>query len=86
MHVFCTLQFEPVELHVVDALGQQDVPEYFQPLAKAVSEDVNVTRDPQGQAWIQALLEEIASFKKLGVLFSKNSRENPSLCWVGGGG
>ena len=24
------MQFEPLELHVVDALGQQDVPEYFQ--------------------------------------------------------
>ena len=34
------MQFEPLELHVVDALGQQDVPDYFQQPAKAISEDV----------------------------------------------
>ena len=31
------MHFEPVELHVIDALGQQDVPEYFQQPAKAIS-------------------------------------------------
>ena len=36
------LQFEPVELHVVGALGQQDVPEP----AKAITED-SVARGPQ---------------------------------------
>ena len=34
------MQLEPLELHVVDALGQQDVPEYFQQPAKATTEDV----------------------------------------------
>ena len=58
------MQFEP---HVVDALVQQDVPEYFQQAAKAITEDVSVMRGPQAQEWIQAILEEIASFKKLGV-------------------
>ena len=61
------MQFEPVELHVVDAFGQQDVPEYFQQFAKAITEDVSVMSGPQAQAWIQAILAEIASFKKLGV-------------------
>ena len=58
------MQFEPLELHVVDALGQEDVPEYFQQPAKAITEDVSVTRGPQAQEWIQAVLEEI---EKLGV-------------------
>ena len=31
------MQFEPLELHVVDALGQQDVPDYFQQPAKVIS-------------------------------------------------
>ena len=43
------LQIEPVELHVVDALGQPDVPEYFQQLAKAITEDVNVMQGPQAE-------------------------------------
>ena len=28
------MRFEPLELHVVDALGQQEVPDYFQQPAK----------------------------------------------------
>ena len=43
------MQFEPLELHIVDALGQQDVPEYFQQPAKAITEDVSVMRGPQAQ-------------------------------------
>ena len=61
------MQFEPLELHVVDALVQQDVPDYFQQPAKAITEDVSVTRGPQAKEWIQAVREEIESFKKLGV-------------------
>ena len=38
------MRFEPLELHVVDALGQQEVPDYFQQPAKAISEDVSVMR------------------------------------------
>ena len=34
------MRFEPLELHVVDALGQQEVPDYFQQPAKAITEDV----------------------------------------------
>ena len=34
------MQFEPLELLVVEALGQQHVPEYFQQPAKAITEDV----------------------------------------------
>ena len=40
------LQFVLVELRAVGALRQQDVPEYFQQRAKAIAEDVNVTRAP----------------------------------------
>ena len=54
-------QFEALELRVVDALGQQDVPEHFQQPAKAIPENVSVMRGPQAQEWIQAVLEEIAS-------------------------
>ena len=43
------MQFEPLELHVVDSLGQQDVPDYFQQPAKAITEDVSVMRGPQAQ-------------------------------------
>ena len=55
------LQFEPLELHIVDALGQQDVPDYFQQPAKAITEDVSVMRGAQAQDWIQAVREEIDS-------------------------
>ena len=55
------MQFEPLELHVVDALGQQDVPDYFQQPAKEITEDVSVMRGPQAQEWIQAVREEIES-------------------------
>ena len=61
------MQFKPLELRVVEALGQQDVPEYFQQPAQAITEAVSVMRGPQAQEWIQAVREEIASFKKLGV-------------------
>ena len=59
---FCSvpMQFEPLELHVVDALGQQD---YFQQPAKAITEDVSVMRGPQAQEWVLAVREEIESFK-----------------------
>ena len=46
------LRFEPLELHVVDALGQQEVPDYFQQPAKAISEDVSVLRGPYALEWI----------------------------------
>ena len=42
------MQFEPVELHVIDALGQQEVPEYFQQPVKTITEEVCVMRCPQG--------------------------------------
>ena len=63
------MQFEPLKLHVVDALGlgQQDVPDYFQQPAKAITEDVSVKRGPQAEEWIQAV-EETILFKKLGLL------------------
>ena len=61
------MQFEPLELHVVDALGQQEVPDYFQQPAKAITEDVSVMKGPHAQEWIAAVLEEIESFKRLGV-------------------
>ena len=66
---FCSvpLQFEPLELHVVDALGQQEVPDCFQQPAKTTTEDVSVMRGPQALEWIQAVREEIESFKRLGV-------------------
>ena len=43
------MQFESLELHVVEALGQQDVPECFQQPAKAITEDVSVMRGPQAE-------------------------------------
>ena len=58
------MQFEPLELHVAEALGQQDVPEYFQQPAKAIIEDVSFMRGPQAEEWIQAVREQIESFKK----------------------
>ena len=61
------MRFEPLELHVVDALGQQGVPDYFQQPAKAITEDVNVMRGPDALEWIRAVQEEIESFKRLGV-------------------
>ena len=61
------MQFEPLELHVVDALGQQEVPDYFQQPAKAITEEVSVMKGPDAQEWIAAVLEEIESFKRLGV-------------------
>ena len=66
MHVV-PMQFEPLELHVIDALGQQEVPDYFQQPAKAITEDVSVMRGPHALEWIAAVLEEIESFKRLGV-------------------
>ena len=50
-----------------DALGQQEVPDYFQQPAKAITEDVNVMRGPDALEWIRAVQEEIESFKRLGV-------------------
>ena len=62
------LQFEPLELNVVDALGQQEVAgDYFQQPARAITEDVSVMRGPHALEWIQAVHEEIESFKRLGV-------------------
>ena len=61
------MQFEPLELHVIDALGQQEVPDYLQQPAKAITEDVSVMKGPYAQEWIAAVLEEIESFKRLGV-------------------
>ena len=61
------MRFEPLELHVVDALGQQEVPDYFQQPAKAITEDVSVMRGPDALEWICAVREEIESFKRLGV-------------------
>ena len=52
---------------MIDALGQQEVPDYFQQPAKAITEDVSVMRGPYAQEWIAAVLEEIESFKRLGV-------------------
>ena len=58
------MQFEPLELHVVGALGQQEVPDYFQHPAKAITEDVSVMQGPQAQEWTQAVCEEIESLKR----------------------
>ena len=75
------MQFEPLKLHVIDALGQQEVPDYFQQPAKAIPEDVSVMRGPQAQEWIAAVLEEIESFKRLGVYeeVPKGSATSPPL-------
>ena len=66
---FCSvpMQFEPLELHVVNALGQQEVPDYFQQPAKAITEEVSVMRGPYAKEWVKAVCEEIESFKRLGV-------------------
>ena len=75
------LQFEPLELHVIDALGQQEVPDYFQQPAKAITEDVSVMKGPHAQEWIAAVLEDIESFKRLGVYeeVPKGSATSPPL-------
>ena len=49
------MQFEPLELHVVDALGQQEVPDSFQQPAKAITEDVSAMRGPYALEWICAV-------------------------------
>ena len=61
------MRFGPLELHVVDSLGQQEVPDYFQQPGKAITEDVSVMRGPDALEWIRAAQEEIESFKRLGV-------------------
>ena len=61
------MRFEPLELHAVDALGQQEVPDYFKQPAKAITEEVSVMRGPDALEWIRAVQEEIESFKRLGV-------------------
>ena len=61
------MRFEPLELPVVDALGQQEVPDYFQQPAKAITEDVSMMKGPHALEWICAVREEIESFKRLGV-------------------
>ena len=80
MHVV-PMQFEPLELHVIDALGQQEVPDYFQQPAKAITEDVSVMKGPHAQEWIAAVLEEIESFKRLGLYeeVPKGSATSPPL-------
>ena len=80
------MQFEPLELHVVDALGQQDVPDYFQQPAKAITEDVSVMRGPQAQEWIQAVREEIESRREEGghlytVACETHSRHKAQCPW-----
>ena len=42
---------------------------------KAITEYVSVMRGPQGEAWIQAVREEIESCKKLGV-YEEMSKES----------
>ena len=77
------MQFEPLELHIVDALGQQDVPGYVQQPAKAIAEDVSVMRGPQAQEWVQAIREEIDSFRRLGVyeeVTMRDATSTPSTC------
>ena len=62
------MQFEPLELHVVDALGQQDVPDYFQQPAKATTEDVSVTAGSTGpRNGYKLSVKELSHFKRLGV-------------------
>ena len=61
------MQFETLELHVVDPLEQQEVPDHFQQPAKAITEDVSVMRGPQALEWMQAVRDEIEAFKRLGV-------------------
>ena len=61
MSVKQTLREDLAELHVVDALGQQEVPDYFQQPAKAITEDVSVTKGPQAQEWILAVFQKTGS-------------------------
>ena len=59
------MQFEPLELHVVNALGQQDVPDYLQQPTKAITEEVSVMRGPQAEEWIQAVREGLSHSRNL---------------------
>ena len=75
---------EPIELRVVDAVSQQDVPECFQQPAKAISEEVCVMRGPQAEAWKQAVLDEVTLFQKLGVYAEVPKSETTTiLCRLG---
>ena len=62
------MRFKPLELHVVDALGQQEVPDYFQQPAKAITEDASVMRGPDALEWIlRGSEKKLNPFKRLGV-------------------
>ena len=65
-------------------LGQQGVPEYFQQPAKATTENVSVMRGSQAQDRIQAVREEIDSFKRLGVCEEVPRRRPPQRRYLRG--
>ena len=71
------MQFEPLELHVVDALGQQEVPDYFQQPAKAITEDVSVMRGPQAQEWILAVSGRDLIFQETGKVPKGSATSTP---------
>ena len=78
------MQFEPLELHVVDALGQQEVPDHFQQPAKAITEDVSVMRGPHALEWIcdEFTASKTPSYPALRMAMSVASHMGwPIECW-----
>ena len=73
------LQLEPADLHVTDALGQQDVPEYFQQPAKTITEEICVMRGPaEGK---QAVLNELGQYEEVWRSESTSIPLGPIECW-----
>ena len=69
------LELIPLEIDYVEALSNQEVPDYFAgpTMAKTVTQDTRVVFGPEQEEWKAAILAELQSFAKLGV-YEKVSR------------
>ena len=78
------MQLEPVELHVVDALGQQDVPECFQDPAKAcVIRGPN--RKPLFRSWAfmkKCLTAKLPAFRSSSFESSHQAQPSWGTCYL----
>ena len=63
------LELVPLEVDYVEALSNQEVPDYFAglALAKATTQETQVVFGPEQEEWKAAILAELQSFAKLGV-------------------
>ena len=68
---------------MIDALGQQEVPDYFQQFANAIIEDVNIMKAPHAQEWIAGVplfLRRLNLSNVLGCM--KKSQTNQDLVQI----